>query len=1196
MVLGRVSPGPFKNIGVRTQGTATGINLVTRNHYCAVVRGYNRAGLFTQVTSDCVLIDHEPPHPGTVSDGLSHDVDFQSDDTSISANWDGFNDGVTGSGVTEYQYTVKERNGNAVVQWTSVGNITHMSRAGLHLKNGFTYFVTVRAFDAVGYSVEAVSNGVTLDTTHPVFTGSVKVEGLNGVYKGKTCVYVSSRNFLLVKYSGFVDQHSGLDRYEWAIKTVAQMSQNYTFSTVPGSRLATTSNISNLNMEDGKQYRLMIRAFNHAGLYKDATSVVIIPDGSAPVPGRVLDGGSKSADLSFQSELSIVRGSWDPFGEPHTGIKQYYYAVGSCNITENYHVTNNDFVATNPPTSTSFILHNLTLVNGQRYCIKVKATNLAGVESFVTSSDGFIVDATPPSTINAEVTDGPGEVDIDYQSGTSVLSARWDGIEDPESDINHYQLGISRNRVGQPDIASFRDVGKKSTATISNLSFPTEVVYCIVCAVNFAGLRSCRASDGVLIDTTPPSKGIVHDGTLEPDVDFQSRLDKMTANWEGIWDLESRVSKFEWGIGTSLNGNDDVMRFVDVGFATHVASDIPLNLSSGRKYYVHLRITNQAGSVRKLSSDGVIVDDTPPVPSFLWPGKVSENDWLYNGPDKIFYSSRDANIAAYWEHFTEDESELWYYKWAIGTSRCGTQVQPFVNIGRVNSTNSTYSDLSFLPGIKYYVTVMARNKAGLVSQSCSYALVIDKTAPKPGRVTVGRNTTSSKKYFTIKDDIFVFWDGFVDKESEISSYRVEVLLINTETIVYNATFGKQIQKLTINAEVLQSKNAMSFMFRVFCSNKANLTSFATSDTLTIDASPPVPGRVIVGESSSDHKRFQSDIDSVVVKWEEFSDPETPVIQYEAALGTSPGNDNIVPFKSVGLRRKTSFKSLKLKHGWSYYVSIRGMNAAGLNVARSSPQVTIDTTAPLASNESITEGSGKEDIDNFSNSTFLAAHWEGVRDSESGIVSSAYCIGTVPYGCQTKLFTNIGSNMSFMYQTNELDSGAKYYVTLEVTNGAGLASSMVSNGMLFDATPPDIGKLSDGLTNEDGKDVDVAVSLWNISVTWFGVEDEESGIENCTWIVKTGFGESVFTFPVGVIGSIFGEKRVLQSGKTTQDLQMNKSPRYFSIIYCTNKAGLASSSRSDGFQVVSQWPKPGKTDINGNVLSSIFPSRCKISNL
>ena len=55
----------FKNTNLNRARTATNLNLVSGESYCAVVRGYNEAGLYAQVNSDCVLIDHDAPKAGT---------------------------------------------------------------------------------------------------------------------------------------------------------------------------------------------------------------------------------------------------------------------------------------------------------------------------------------------------------------------------------------------------------------------------------------------------------------------------------------------------------------------------------------------------------------------------------------------------------------------------------------------------------------------------------------------------------------------------------------------------------------------------------------------------------------------------------------------------------------------------------------------------------------------------------------------------------------------------------------------------------------------------------------------------------------------------------------------------------------------------------------------------------------------------
>ena len=89
-----------------------------------------------------------------------------------------------------------------MIGWTTVGKSTSMTHTGLTLKNGETYHVIIRALDAVGWFTDVSSDGVTSDTTHPVFTGSVSVTGESSTVNGTASIYVASVSSLQVQWPG----------------------------------------------------------------------------------------------------------------------------------------------------------------------------------------------------------------------------------------------------------------------------------------------------------------------------------------------------------------------------------------------------------------------------------------------------------------------------------------------------------------------------------------------------------------------------------------------------------------------------------------------------------------------------------------------------------------------------------------------------------------------------------------------------------------------------------------------------------------------------------------------------------------------------------------------------------------------------------------------------------------------------------
>ena len=1158
----------FKTTALNRSPTATNLNLVSKESYCAVVRGYNEAGLYTQLRSDCVLIDHDAPQAGNVNDGHFSDVDYQSEDTMIAANWNGFKDGNKGSGIVEYKFKIAESSGNVIVPWTSTGNATNITRNGLALKNNTKYIVTIRAIDAVGLNTDVTSDGVTVDTTHPVFTGKVLVTGEDGFINGTPCVYIPSASSVTVQWVGFSDAHSGLLRYDWAIIPSDTLPSSSDYSAVPGSNLPTSATFSGLVLTQGRSYFIVIRAYNGANLFKDAYSVLVIPDATPPSTGNVFDGPTLEADVDYQADLNYVHGSWTTFPEPHTAVKQYYYAVGGCS-SGNYHVTGNGFVPLDPANATSFTLTNITLVNGQRYCIKIKAENKAGLMSSEVSSDGFIADVTPPNVRNAQVRDGYTGSDIDYQANTTALSAEWDGFMDPESKIQHYEYGVSRNRGGTPNIFPFQNAKLNTWATASGLSLSDDVYYFIVCAVNNAGLRKCISSDGVLIDLTPPTHGVVHDGTIEPDLKYQSSLSSMAANWEGIWDLDSGVEKFEWSIGTSEQNKTSIQDYTDVGLSTHVKSQTVLNLVSGTKYYVHLKVINQAGAIKELVSDGVIADGTPPIPSTIYPVFGSQSEWEYNDQDNAFYSSTASSIAVYWNRFSEPESELWYYKWAIGTSKCGTQVEALTNIGRSNYANTSVTGFVFRSGVKYYVTVVSRNRAGLLSRSCSDALVFDNTPPLPGKVYFGQpSSRNSGKTFIANNSVTILWDEFTDPESGIRRCNISVL-DQAGNVFFSAVMNTSSGNITLPYSLAFIGG--EYNASVKCINNAGISS-SSSSVFVIDHTPPIAtGPVLAGVSRDRSFQYQSDTSSITASWPSFVDLESGIEKYYFGIGTKPHHDDVVNFEDIDLATRITKTDLLLSHKGIYFITVVAKNLAGLNSNVSSLGLIIDTSTPHAESSDVRDGLGDEDIDYFSPNMELSAQWVNITDPQSGIVHNEYCLGTKPLGCQIKPMTSIGTNKSFTCPECVIYEGQRVYVTVRVTNGAMLSKTLTSDGMLLDVSAPVMGDVTDG-NHVIGADYNVVLEDWNISLSWFGVEDSESGVRSCSWTIESTDGVILFRKKV-TNNSIYEERNVFSDNLTYKDLQFVRNVTYYNVLTCLNKALLEATVRSNGFRVEPIWPIP-----------------------
>ena len=342
----------------------------------------------------------------------------------------------------------------------------------------------------------------------------------------------------------------------------------------------------------------------------------------------------------------------------------------------------------------------------------------------------------------------------------------------------------------------------------------------------------------------------------------------------------------------------------------------------------------------------------------------------------------------------------------------------------------------------------------------------------------------------------------------------------------------------------------------------------------IDNTPPLKaGPLAAGFSRDGNFQYQSDDKSINASWPPFLDPESGIAQYYVAIGTRPYQDDVVSFENVHLATRITTSDLSLSQGGIYYITVIAVNFAGLQTNISSDGLVIDTSSPLGENDDIKDGFDLEDIDFFSPKMRLSAHWEAITDPESGIMQSQYCLGTKPHGCQIIPMTSVGKNKSFSYLDHTVREGTKVYVTVQVTNGAGLCKTRSSDGMLLDVSPPLVGDIIDG-SGIPGVDYNVVLESWNVAMTWLGGEDAESGIKSCSWTIESNSGVILYKEDIGN-SSTYGERNIFSVNLTYQNLHFIRNMTYYNVLKCLNNAELQATERSNGFNVEPIWPIPGK---------------------
>ena len=137
--------------------------------------------------------------------------------------------------------------------------------------------------------------------------------------------------------------------------------------------------------------------------------------------------------------------------------------------------------------------------------------------------------------------------------------------------------------------------------------------------------------------------------------------------------------------------------------------------------------------------------------------------------------------------------------------------------------------------------------------------------------------------------------------------------------------------------------------------------------------------------------------------------------------------------------------------------------------------------------------GGEDIDIQQSRTHIAAHWSAFEDLESDVVSVTWCAGSSPGVCDLVKQTELTSKSTSIRKVliEPIKNGQRYYITVNATNGAGVVTSLTSDGVTVDETPPTSGTVIDG----NGLDIDYLNGEQDVAARWFNFKDLESGIES-----------------------------------------------------------------------------------------------------
>ncbi|KAL3841827.1 hypothetical protein ACJMK2_019926 [Sinanodonta woodiana] len=1084
--------------------------------------------------SDGVTVDLAPPTPGKVWIGTEDTQMYQASLSDIMVHWESFVDlevyGINIHPTTVQKYEVavgSSYGGSDIVDFRNVGITNHATFHDLLLTNGHTYYATVRATDFVNRTMTVTSKGVKIDVTVPEKTNLPITVG------GK---FITSTSEVGACWNGvFYEVESEIDYYMWAVGSEPGVDNAMTY-TLTRDTCADSDTNNPVSLKEGYPYFISVRAYNKLGLSSLATSWAYIVETSPPIAGHVYDGNSSLADqlgikdLDFQTDLKNLTVRWEGFYDPHSAITSYYISVGTCPQCEDILTEQNIGI------KSEVTLHHLTLVSGLTYFTSITACNGADMCTTVTS-DGITLDNSPP--ISGTVLDGVRGTDIYYQASTIYLAAEWFGYSDSQSGLDRYTYRVGTSPGGSNIIPEtnlhlaeeviITDVQQRNVSKL-----PVQIlIYTTIRVYNKAGLYAEAASNGFMVDNTPPV--FTKEITLGPigSMLLNTLVTRTTLMVEwGVYDDESFIDRQYVSIESHVGGDFNLSSIPLNGIVRdYIFTDLDLN--DGSIYYVTVWCCNGAGLCTKSTTPSILMDSTPPTMGMFAINTDHAADQRRQSPGWMTWEVFKLNLA--WLGFADVHSGIDYYNVTVGSTYMGRDLNKVPGEATTlyhDNTSSIVKDegvvqtfsFEITPVVSHeliYIALWAVNKVGMSSpvlhqafrlvfggvmelvRRCSAFSCIGHCVCAPEDEVCSNPRPCTDKSAIKKTDIKVMDVRNLQFENEenvthtasdtalaalwsLNGANIEKPIWYEWSVGYQYASDPQGIFDVISDRVWHDVGQRTRV--VFSMNRGKKLSFRMkysvfvrawyadgvyaifkSPGVIIDTAPPkttsIQGAVVRDKLTLNQTK---DIDfirkkiTLYAEWEnKFLYTADKVSYFKIYVSTSPGGHDVHYVDENLPPSATNYfiSFMNWKPYTKYYTNVIAYSYAGRHRTESSDGFLLDTEPPIPG--VVYDGNGLLDLEFQNNSHIISAHWHGFTDKGSGIARYYVCatdIDTDPNNggnCTLTPWRNNGIKTQVIFDLSEpLENGAKVKFLVYAVDFSGYSSTIVqSDGIHIDSTPP-----------------------------------------------------------------------------------------------------------------------------------------------
>ncbi|WAR31728.1 hypothetical protein MAR_034270 [Mya arenaria] len=1034
--------------------------------------------------SDGFILDNTAPIPGNID--IQNVNRYITDIEHAVITWDSFHKetGATLLGYPEdiQHYSIgvgSSPNRDDIFSFRNTGRERAVMLSLTGVVDGTAVYFTVNGSDHFGLSSVVVSTELVTDTSPPT-EGIIHFDQHHAYYTSDT---------ISIRLVGFHDDHSGISYYNVGIGSSSIMVDTLSMTKYYTDHFNIDLHYSNIL--EGHEYFILVQAINRADIPSAIVSKRFVLDRTPPHGGHI--------DLDYQSDIYTIHANWKGFSDIVSDIDYFSAGLGTTHFATDVRSFTNVGLKQD-------IFWNGPFIPGDKYYTTVESCNKAGLCT-QRSSDGIILDNSPP--IMGRVQAGSGIHHSRYVPLNTSLRLQWAGFQDPQSDIDHFEVCLGRQK-NMCDIVPSSNALLHSYMIKSSIALPiNQPFFATVWAFNGVGMKVSSASDAIFVDITAPynkiKPSILLDYNTVKDKSAQWEKSIIRVTWEFL-DDESPILNHELSLFTHHEGHTPVEK-IHLGSEKHFTINLDGRkwLHNGDTYFVVITSCNAAGLCSTERTNDILIDSTPPHQGGLKPQMLWEN---YRDTSGIH-----SKISLTWYGFYDQESGIDRYFITVSRYFSKQELSGGVLIQKHDKTSDKqHGNFTLQEALKpdnlIIVSVWTANGVGLNSSVARVSLFALSSVTSAVIIENQRGILELEKHscgvhFCNKDcTCAVVGKPCIEVETNMSCVEIDAFNTTDNEVARFAVFGGlQFQPLTLTAssaclaghwtQIEHSRkdpDIHRFEWSIGIHNQPHgegifdlQKEFPWVDIglrqefvhcLPINRSlihgelydiyvktwyGPNKSAIFTSESikiDQTPPNFIDWTDEISACWSGvFSEQQSHIQHYSVALGTSPNVDDVFASANMGLKTNISIGNLTLEHAVRYYFTVTAVNTAGLHTSVSSDGFIIDTTPP--SDGVVYNTNAYKNVAYQSSVTSLGLSWHGFQDHCSGI--NSYYVAVVenqvpPYSITN--FTQVYLMTSFTIKDLDMIPGSVYYGVVKAIDAAEHESHLiVSPGVIIDPSPP-----------------------------------------------------------------------------------------------------------------------------------------------